>query len=166
MAYDRFYIQKEDKNSTIKESIADFGIYVKDVPFAIFPEMKELPTNDWYDEDGEEVYTPQGDERMRMAAYDLTIEFAYKGDEDTAKSAVRDFLDYITGRSDGLILMRMYDTHTRIGRKNVRVKSVSDDATYKRSNGGEVLLFKVTFRVGDPVTDIKLVEDNGVYNLQ
>ena len=52
--------------------------------------------------------------------------------------------------------MKLYSSYTRIGRQNVRLDSVSDNATWKTDDEGEFLVFEVTFNVGDPKTDITL----------
>jgi hypothetical protein len=54
-------------------------------------------------------------------------------------------------------MMKMYSSHTRIGRQKVRLESVSDNAKWKTDDEGkEFLVFEVTFKVNDPVTDITL----------
>ena len=54
-------------------------------------------------------------------------------------------------------MMKMYSSHTRIGRQKVRLESVSDNAKWKTDDeGNEYLVFEVTFKVNDPVTDITL----------
>lgn len=159
MTYDKVYIQKQSKNAPVKELAEEFGIYAKDIPFVIYSAPKELPKNDWKDEDGEEVYVPDG--RLPMSAYDMKVEFAYKGAVGTAGEVLAKFFDWLLDGS-----FKMYNTHTSIGRQNITVKDIDDDAKFYKDASGETVLFKVTFRVSDPVTKIKLVSADGVYNLQ
>ena len=53
-------------------------------------------------------------------------------------------------------MMKMYSSYTRIGRQYVRLSSVDDKATWKTDNGEEWLIFSVTFKVNDPVTDVTI----------
>ena len=68
------------------------------------------------------------------------------------RQSVGNFLEYL--RSSGMI--KLYSTYTRIGRQNVRLESVSDNATWQSDDQGEFLIFEVTFKVNDPMTDVVL----------
>ena len=50
----------------------------------------------------------------------------------------------------------VYDTYTKIGRQKVRYVSVDDDIFWRQEEGGDIVVFVVTFKVNDPVTDITL----------
>jgi hypothetical protein len=65
-------------------------------------------------------------------------------------------LDYLTGRDgDGAEFM-VYDTYTKIGRQHMRFVSVGEDIFHREIESGDVIVFSVTFKVNDPVTDITL----------
>ena len=153
-----------------------WGVWCKDIPFKLWDKAKEPAKRSWNDEHGDDEYIPSTG--LWLDAYEMTVEFGCKildsaigssSDEEVAhvddvRTAVGSFLEYL--RQSGM--MKMYSTHTRIGRQNVRFVSVSDDAHwetevhYETINGvrtevkEEFLIFKVTFKVNDPKTDITL----------
>jgi len=141
---------------TIIDTQDEWGIVCKEFPFKLYGEIKELPSQNWFDEHGAEEYIPS---HLYINAYDLSVEFAYKGTRESANSAIRGFLDYLTG-TDGLnqgAELSVYDTYTKIGRQKVRLVSVEDELLIVRdASHGDVFTFKVKFRVNDPITDITL----------
>lgn len=151
------YFKKMKDNALVVDTLDNWGIVCKDFPFKLYGEAKELPSHDWKDEDGDDEYIP---DVLPIAAYEMEVEFAYKGDMFTANSNIKKFLDYLTGREgDGAEFM-CYDTFTRIGRQKMRFVSVSEDIFHRDQNNSEygcdVIVFSVTFKVNDPVTDITL----------
>ena len=130
-------------------------IVCKDFPFKLFGSAKDLPSQNWFDEHGAEEYIPK---TLFMDAYDIKVEFAYKGVRDSANTAIRGFLNYLTG-NDGLnqgAELMVYDTYTKIGRQKVRFVSVDNDLIVRNDSEGDVFTFTVEFRVNDPMTDITL----------
>lgn len=172
MAYDRFYIDKmegDEMRGAPLEVVEDFGIYVKSIPFAFSGNAKELPSNNWHDENGVDEYVPG---ELMMEPYDMEVEFCCKKTKERDKSVndrVQAFLNYLRGLEVrpriGLEVMgtgadfAIYDAHTGIGRKHVRLVSISDKAELFRDDGYEILVFSVTFRVNDPITNITLSKD-------
>lgn len=130
-----------------------WGIVCKEFPFLLYGESKELPKRDWMDEDGEDVFFPS---KLAMQAYDLDVEFAYKGVMDSANVKIRGFLDYLTGRDGAGSNLSVYDTYTKVGRQGVYVKGVKQDVFVRNTSEGDVVVFTVTFRVSDPMTEIVL----------
>lgn len=159
MTYDKVYIQKQDGTEAARELAEAYGIYAVKIPFIAYPAPKELPKNDWFDEDGEDVYVPNG--RAALSAYDIKVKLAYKGVRNSAGGALKNFFDWIL-----VGMFKIYDTHTGIGRQDVRVKSIGDDADFHADAGEEIVVFDVTLRVGDPTTEIRLKSVDGVYCLQ
>lgn len=154
MAYKGIYFQKEKEGSLVKESVSDFGIWCKDFPFKIFGEAKELAITDWKDEDGDDEFIP---DVIRIKAYDIDVEFCYKGEVNSANVKINDFLNYLTGRDGGGVSMKVYDDYTGIGRQKLRFKSTSKDAEIVRNDtDGDIIIFNVTFKVNDPVTNVIL----------
>lgn len=134
-----------------KSTLADFGFAVTDVPWPVL-ETKELAARDWPGEHGTDVYIPQ---TLSIASYDIEVAMVYKGSRNSAYAkytALRDFLCGIDGAGAELML---YDPYKRIGRSGVYLVKI-DDSAFFRTNIDEVLTLNVTFRVTDPVTDIKL----------
>jgi hypothetical protein len=165
MAYEKIYIQKMGTSTTMKETSVDFGLYGMEIPFHLGGEAKELPSNDWPEYDGEEEYVPTGG--LPLQAYEIKVRFGFKNDGNTsatgyktARKAMRDFRDYLTGRdAAGGVWMYILDEHTGIGRQKVRFVSMDDEPTYYKGNKGERLFFEVTLKVCDPVTDV--IKSNG-----
>lgn len=159
MAIARVYIEKINGSGDFVhvetiEVVRYFNIYCKSIPFKIYGEVKEPYSNDWLDEDGVEEYYPA--KGFRMKPYELEVEWAYKGAINSANTKIKNFLDFLSGRSDSTPEMNIYCTWTGIGRKNVRLVKVSDKATIVRDeDNGDIVIFSTTLKVCDPVTDFK-----------
>lgn len=166
-----FFLQRMGENGNgssypVCESVQTWGIWCKDIPFKLFDKIKEPARRTWNDEHGDDEYI--GDDGLYVEAYTMTVEFGCKkmgavednGDVIAAVNDVRErvgaFLEYL--RSSGM--MMLYSSHTRIGRQNVRLSSIDDSATWQTDDNGEFLLFSVSFKVNDPMTDV--VMNNGV----
>lgn len=147
------YFKKTKNDALTVDTYDRWGIVCKEFPFKLYGEAKELPSYDWKDMDGEDEYIP---DTLPIAAYELEVEFVYKGEMNTANTNIKGFLDYLTGRDGTGAELMVYDTYTRIGRQGVRFVSVEDDITWRQEEGGDVVVFVVTFKVNDPVTDITL----------
>ena len=147
------YFKKMKSDALVVDTLDNWGIVCKEFPFKLYGEAKELPSHDWKDKDGDDEYIPS---ELPIASYEVEVEFAYKGVMDSANANIKGFLDYLTGRDGSGAELMVYDTYTKIGRQNVRFVSVGDDVFYRQEEGGDVVVFSVTFKVNDPVTDITL----------
>lgn len=145
--------QKMMSNAPVVDTFDNWGVVCKDFPFKLYGEAKELPSHDWKDEHGDDEYVPS---ELKIASYEVEVEFAYKGEMNTANANIKGFLDYLTGRGGTGAELKVYDTYTRIGRQHVRYVSVEDDVFYRQEDGGDVVVFVVTFKINDPVTEITL----------
>lgn len=157
MQYEKVYIQKTKANSPIKETIADFDIYCADMPFKLFAEAKDPSKRDWFDEHGEDEYIPNGG--IKLKSYTMDVKFCCKGEKYSANAKIQKFLNYLTGLDNTGAEMMMYCTWTKIGRTGIRFDKLSDKADLVRDEDGDTLVFTVTFKVNDPVTDIILSYD-------
>lgn len=144
---------KKMNDDLVVDTFDNWGIVCKDFPFNLYGEAKELSSQDWMDEDGEDEYVPS---ELKIASYEMDVEFVYKGDMNTANVKIREFLDYLTGRGGTGAELQVYDTYTKIGRQKVRFVSIEDDIFWRQEEGGDVVVFVVKFKVNDPVTDITL----------
>lgn len=149
------YFQAEATGELV-ETISRFGIYAKSIPFVVSMEAKEVPSNDWYDEHGEEDYIPSGG--LYMKSYDMETEWAFKtckigGVTISANDAIKGFADMLRRMRH----FKLYDTYNRVGRNRVRFVKISDDATLVRNADGDILIFKVTLKVCDPVSEVNAV---------
>ena len=146
------------------ESVSTWGIWCKDIPFKLMEKVKEPAKRSWFDEHGDDEYIPAGG--LYADAYTMKVEFGCK--KTSTSTGVRErvgtFLSYL--RTSGML--KMYSSYTRIGRQDVRFDSVSDSAKWESDvtvttsgntttyTGDEFLIFEVTFKVNDPVTDVVL----------
>lgn len=163
-----FYLQRmgldgDDNPYPINESVGTWGVWCKSIPFKLFDKVKEPAKRSWNDEHGDDEYISA--DGLFLESYEMEVEFGCKllgshvGSEQTepvsnVRVSVANFLSYL--RSSGM--MKLYSSHTRIGRQNVRLVSVGDAAHWesKDIDGFEFLVFSVKFKVNDPITDIVL----------
>lgn len=158
MEYEKVYIQKTNVGSTVKETIADFDIYCADIPFKLFVEAKEPSNRDWVDEHGDDEYIPASG--LKLKGYTMEVKFCCKGDRDSSKVKIDKFLKYLTGMDGTGAEMKMYCTWTDIGRQGMRFDKLDDNAELAREDNEEILVFKVTFKVNDPVSDVRPTYDS------
>lgn len=151
MGYYKFYIQKETTGAEVYELGEKFGFYETSCNFYGGGAVKDVPSRNWYDEDGDDEYVPTA---QKFKAYEMEVSFGYKGSQFTANTALQSLKSYLSGGT-----MKVYDTYNRIGRQNVRFMEISDDATLVRnSDDGDILIVKIKFKVNDPVTDVVLTK--------
>ena len=153
MQHYNVFIQKEQTGAVVKETIADFGVWCASIPFDIGMEVKEPVVKDWKDEDGEDSYLFFCKQK---AAYDITVKWCCKGDKFSANAVIKKFLNYLSGRDGSGMKMKMYCDWTKVGRRHIRLKKVSDDAELHRDDDGDVVTFSTVLRVEDPVTEVTL----------
>ena len=161
MAYHKLYIQKTGSSSAY-DTLKTFGVWAMEVPFHIAGDVKDLPSNDWKDESGEDEYLP---DVLPMKAYDMTVKFGYKGERGTGREHLAAFFNYLRGKSwalngtahngDGSEIM-IYSELVGIGRRGIRLKSIKDEADYVLDDAMEAVMVEVTFKVNDPDTDVVL----------
>ena len=142
-------MQKSADGSAVKSSLDDFGFAVCDIPWPD-EETEKVATRQWPGVDGEDAYVPPSGQKLQ--AYDVELQFCYKGDVNTADAAYKALRDYLIGPGG---FLRLYDPYWRKGRQKVYVKKFHDREP-RRSNIDEVLSMKVTLRVTDPKTEIAL----------
>ena len=145
--YKPFLVQKMKDGYAVRNS-TEWGILIKSFPFDIYPEMKDIPKNDWFDEDGDEEFVP---DVPVFKAYEAEVEFIYEGARDTGYTNVRNFLNYLATNG----LNKIYDSYTSIGRQNVRYQKQSDAKLYRNSIK-EYIVFKVNLKFNDPTNMITL----------
>lgn len=152
MKYEKVYIQKIGAGSPVKETIADFDIYCADMPFKLFVEAKAPSKRDWFDEHGDDEYIPNGG--LKLKAYTMDVRFCCKGDKYSSNEKIKKFINYLTGLDGSGAEMKIYCTWTKIGRKGIRFDKLNDKAELLRDEDGDTLVFTITFKVNDPITDI------------
>ena len=145
-------LQKEKEGAPIKDLVTDFELVCLSFPFQLGVEAKDVVTDDWVEENGEDSFVP---DVLTLKAYNVDIEVGYKGNEGTALTMVDSFIDYLIGLDGFGVKLKIYNPHTNIGRQGVRFLKYEPSISFK-SNGEEVYTFKITFRVEDPKTRIVL----------
>lgn len=150
--YKPFLIQKLTKNAPIRDS-KEWGIWVKSIPFKVFPDMKDIPSRTYFDEHGDDEFVPS---YPFYKAYEIDCDFVYIGVYGSANIQIKAFLKYLAEGG----MFQFYDTYTKIGRKNIRYVKTSDDPEifYRREGKDDVVQFEVTLKVNDPVTEITLTK--------
>lgn len=147
------FFKKMKSDAPVVDTFDNWGIVCKEFPFQLYGEAKELPVTDWKDEDGDDEYIPN---ELKISSYEIEVEFVYKGELNTAHTQIKGFLDYLTGRGGTGAELMVYDTYTKIGRQSVRFVNVEPDIFWRQEEGGDVVVFVVTFKVNDPTTEITL----------
>lgn len=145
----KVYIKQDKSGASVVETIEGFGLYCVDIPFKVAGDVKEVSSRDWKDENGLDEYIPA--DGLKMSPYDIDVKFGYKGDKGGANAAVNSLVTYLMSG-----YVSIYDTYTGIGRQKVRFVKLNDNAELVRDDDGDILIFSVTFKVCDPITNIKL----------
>lgn len=166
MKYEKVYIQKMKQGATIKETVADFDIYCAEMPFKLFVEAKDPSRRDWMDEHGSDEYIPESG--LKMQSYTMDVKFCCKGDKYSSNAKIQKFVKYLTGMDGTGATMLMYCTWTKIGRSDIRFDKLNDKAELIRDEDGDTLVFTITFKVNDPVSDVVPTynSDNSVIGLR
>lgn len=162
MGIKKTYVQQLSYDGEKYTKSAVIDLYEKysivcDVPFKLFPETKELVTREWAGEDGRDVYIPRS---IPLAAYDIDVECTYKGTDSKMRENIESFLKLMYGRNDGAVGGRLaiYDEYTRLGRKDIHLREVSEDMYYNVDYDDEQCAkFKIKLTVEDPSTDVSIV---------
>lgn len=135
-----------------KDSLSDFGFAVCDIPWPA-EETQDVTTREWPGEDGEDAYVPPTG--LKLKAYDLEVEFCYKGDMNTAYPSYKALRNWLIGG-----MLKIYDPYWKKGRVGIYPKKIGDLEPH-RDNTGEMLFCKATFRVTDPITEFGIESNVG-----
>lgn len=158
---------------SVVNSFSQWGIVCCKVPFKAGCKVKEFASRDWHDEHGSDTYFPS---KSYFEPYDAEFEMAYKGQElasnpfnlSLAASHIDQFKKWLSGNDtvegSGTEL-KIYSPFASIGRQKCHLLEISDEAPHvqmKYEAGNlyheNVVTFKVTFRVTDPMTNIILTQ--------
>ena len=169
-------IRKGD-DGAVKNTFTQWGICCAKVPFKAGGETKDVPSRNFPDEDGEYSFIPKS---LKMKAYNAEFEFVYSGEElaqnimnlSHALTQIEAFKAWLTGNDDPTNYpdgtgaeLTIYSPYSNIGRKGCYLVSFSDEEPCVIAKGRgstlyneNVVTFKGTFRVTDPVTQVTLSE--------
>lgn len=150
------YLGSSVTKETVKETVADFSVYLSEVPFILQKEMKAPASHDWPDEDGLDVFYDNSTPSIKD--YDIDIACMAKAESvDALRSAVNGFISYLRGSDGKGNVFALYDTHCKAGRRNVRFTGFDEQHWYNyESDKDKVLEFKITMHVDDPRTEVSL----------
>lgn len=148
MEYKPFLIQKLKNNSPVRDS-REWGIWIKSIPFQLYPKLKDPAKRSWPELNGDEEYLP---ESPVFDAYTMEVNFVFIGERGTANAQIRGFMNYLSRDGE----FSIYDTYSAIGRTHVRYSSYSDKAFRRREGENDIVQFSVTLKVNDPITEIRL----------
>ena len=144
-------------------SFSDFGIVCTEVPFLPFGEAKDLPSNDWPDEHGEDVYIPNS---ILFQPFDFDVELACKGDinSNTAAEKMRDFMSYLTTylNHDGIMVYFPYISDGRVA----CYKGI-DMGDYWQIGNDEFIEFTLKLHVASPdiYVGVNFDDNNNIHSL-
>lgn len=169
MGYKPFYIKKQKDGASTFDSVKKWNLYCVEFPFKLFGDIKQLPSNQFPDEDGADEYIP---DVLPVEAYEVEATFGCKGKKEEVHGHIKDFILYLkgmdkenAGKSSYGCEVQIYDTYTGIGRQGCRLVKIGDTGYFQeivRDDSGVadhvLLTFKLTFKVNDPTTDIKLTD--------
>lgn len=149
-------IQKDGASAPVKNTLVAFGFATAEIGWPTL-ETKEPFSREWPGEDGEDVYIPAAG--LPLKAFDVEIEFLYRGGIDTAMQKFLLFRDYLTGADGSGAWLKIYDPYWAIGYV-VFIRKMTDLSPF-RTNADEGMSFKVTFRVTDPRARVVAGVTNG-----
>lgn len=163
--YKPFYIQYGD-NTTATDTRSEWGMIAKVNPFPALPTPKEPYSNKWLDENGVEEYTDE----MFYDSFEFAVSFYIRArstvvdnvvTETSTETIRKNMNNFFNAIKKGSFMI--YDSYTGLGRRDVRYagfaeeefKSRREDGT-DRSEDWAYTIFKITFKVNDPITFMTL----------
>lgn len=138
----------------------DLGIMPLSHPFAVQLEQKELPTNEWLDEDGDDEFVP---DKPCFKSFEDEVEFGIEADTpEDAMGVIAYFIMYLSFGG----AFAMYDERTRIGYEDVRFVKLEPTADKIEKDGKSIIQFKVVFKVNSPISFISLERQTNSVNVE
>lgn len=129
---------------------ARFGIKIKHAPYSPMAKIKNVVTQSWKDEDGDDVWLPRSIDKdgnyipaVTHESVDYNPVFVIFGDKEVvnSNSAIRDMLQLIEGR-----WLKIWDEYTQMGFEGVYLTDVDDDPKFKRRNY-DYVQFTLKFKI-------------------
>jgi hypothetical protein len=129
---------------------ARFGIKIKHAPYSPMAKIKNVVTQSWKDENGDDVWLPRAIDKdgnyipaVTHESVDYNPVFVIFGDKEivNSNSAIRDMLQLIEGR-----WLKIWDEYTQMGFEGVYLTDVDDDPKFKRRNY-DYVQFTLKFKI-------------------
>ena len=150
MAYKNEYeLKVKDKNGNIKSFEDDFSCGVTDFKIPSF-ETKDLDTNDFKDVDGDDTFYPE--DGMVYKGGDFEVDLCYKGAES---SWLDTFVEIATFLKSAPLTINLPYTKDKSWNR-CHLKTISDVDIFTNPTIGDVVEFKLTFRVDSVLNNGKL----------
>ena len=127
-----------------------YNITCKSIPFKPFPDLKDIPKREWFDQQGDDEFIPAN---PVFKAYEIDMPMSFVGVLNDARDSIYSFLQYLQGAE-----FSVYDEYKQ---KGVRARYVTynDDAFFRRDI--DVVSFSVKLKVNNPLTyGVELSEGN------
>lgn len=143
-------------------SLEEWGMRLTEAPYLPYGEMKDLYSNDWKDESGDDEYVP--DEPI-LKSGEIELGIVYTGAGGTATDKIRSFINYLAYGGQFMMWLGYGD----YGRRACRYENYDENAQcftqVVHENGAEKVVetvsFKVTIKVNDPETLVRPTYLNG-----
>lgn len=148
-------MQKVKESSSLKDSLTDFGMVCMGISLPDM-EIKDLPSRNWSDENGEDTYIPP---TLPLKPYNITIRIAYKGKPNTAWDKMDFLLDYLTGKDGSGVETKLFVPHDGIGRA-CRLFKIGKP-TLTKGNLDDIMEFELTMKVDNPLSRVTPVKGIG-----
>lgn len=169
MALVNFYIRKQGSdgqgNAWPTYNIMEhFGFVIRELPFNLTVDVKDVDKNDFFDEDGDIEWAQN---RLRAKAYEMKVKFISKGTKEELYDRYTVLRNYLLGIDNTGTVFMMYEDWHGVGRKDMRLVKFEDDAEYEPLNdGGYVLSFDAVLKVNDPITEIIFDDATGTIDTE
>ena len=161
------------------DTLASYNVVCKEFPFKLYPETKDVVTNNWRGSHGLDVYIPA---ENKIKDYDIDVQFLYLGTHAQMRTQIEQFFKFLHGLAGPVVIsgnsttvtppagarLAIYDEYTQIGRKDVRVASIEPGGWWDMPDfdTDAIADFKVRFHVYDPVTDVTpVLSSNKINNM-
>lgn len=135
----------------MKDTEKDFGVVCLSSELTGV-EVKDLPSNDWADEDGTDEYLPP---HLPVKETTLSLKVGYRGAVDQWEARMDAFMDYLTGRDGSGTELMLYLPYYHMGRVG-RLEKVTAPEPYL--SGDILITFTVTLRINQPRVRIQTVK--------
>jgi hypothetical protein len=145
MATDKDTLIFQREGTTIRKDLySDFGIKTTSVPLFVPGDTKELPSRDWSEEDGLDVYVPN---IIPLKAYIIDVSVVYSGEQGSFQSKLDSLASYLlTGGS----YLNIYSPYSSTSCKGAHFVGFSDFSFTSDSSTGDIAEFKIKFKVTKP----------------
>lgn len=114
---------------------------------------KELPSNEWKDTEGEDIYVPK--DGLHFGGADFEVKMCYKGEEGTWSDKEIELVNFLKGGFLGV-----YCAYANEGWGACYLQEISDVDVYSDENVGDVVEYKLKFHI---TKYERMIEDFYVY---